>query len=329
MRAQMLRAAAALLPALVLAACEPAGTDLGFGSEATGEVGVIVYLDRDGSGTPTPLDTLYVGAMVSLQPRAGGVAIATVTTNAEGVAFFPAVKFGDYLITVSSTSIGDSLVVARINPDSIRVSSATNQVATAARLAWPESSIREARARAPGTPVFVRGTILVGTPFFSDLSAHLSDTSQALRMTGLTLLGGLAGNNPGDSVVVRGIVGQANGQPILSSARLIRVATRPAPIPIPVTSGVAASAQNGALDAALVNLTSITISDSMTIAPDFRVVASDGSGALTIILDSNLSFNRLAFAPGRIINIRGVLVPSGLGSWVLKPRVPGDVTFLN
>jgi hypothetical protein len=329
MRAQMLRAAAALLPALVLGACEPAGTDLGFGSQETGEVGVIVYLDRDGSGTPTPLDTLYVGATVSLQPRAGGVAIATATTDAEGVAFFPEVKFGDYTISVSSASIGDSLVVANIDPDSIRVSSATNQVAAAARLAWPELSIREARTRAPGTLVFIRGTILVGTPFFSDLSAHLSDTSRALRMTGLTLLGGLAGNNPGDSVVVRGIVGQANGQPILSSARLIRVATRPAPIPTPVTSGIAASAQNGALDAALVNLTSITITDSMTTAPNFQVVASDGSGALTIVLDSNIPFNRLAFGPGRIMNIRGVLVPSGLGSWVLKPRVPGDVTFLN
>jgi hypothetical protein len=329
MRAQMLRAAAALLPALVLAACEPAGTDLGFGSEETGEVAVIVYLDRDASTTPTPLDTLYQGAVVSLRSLAGGSALVTATSNVEGVAFFPEVRFGDYLITVSSPSIGDSLVVARVDPDSIRVSAATNQVGAVARLAWPELSIREARARPPGTPVFIRGTILVGIPFFSDLSAHVRDTSQSLRMTGLTLLGGLAGNSPGDSVVVRGIVGQANGQPILSSARIIRVATRPGPIPVPVTTGVAASAQNGALDAALVNLTSITISDSMTTAPDFRVVASDGSGALTIVLDSNIPFNRLAFAPGRIMNILGVLVPSGTGNWVLKPRVPGDVTFLN
>lgn len=329
MRAQMLRAAAALLPALVLGACEPAGTDLGFGSLETGEVGVIVYLDRDGSRTPTPLDTLFQGAVVALRPLAGGTAVVTATTNVEGVALFPEVSFGDYKITVTAASIGDSLVVARVDPDSIRVSPATSQIGAVVRLAWPELSIREARTRPQGTPVFIRGTILVGIPFFSDLSAHVRDTSQALRMTGLTLLGGQTGNNPGDSVVVRGVVGQANGQPILSSARIIRVATRPGPIPVPVTTGVAASAQNGALDAALVNLTSITITDSMTTAPNFQVVASDGSGALTIVLDTNIPFNRLAFAPGRIINILGVLVPSGAGSWVLKPRVPGDVTFLN
>src|SRR5690606_15817193 len=126
--------------------------------------------------------------------------------------------------------------VAAIDPQTFRVSADAPTVPVLVRLAWPELSIQQARARPTGSVVSIRGTVLVGTPFFSDLSTHLSDTSRALRMTGLTLLGGLPGNNPGDSVLVRGIVGQANGQPILSSGRLIRVATRPPPVPVPVTS---------------------------------------------------------------------------------------------
>lgn len=329
MRALMLRAAAALIPPLVLAACEPAGTDLGFGAEETGEVSALVYLDRDGSGTPTSFDTLLTNATVALRPRAGGASVATAVTDIEGVALFENVPFGDYVVTVESGVLGDSLLVAAIEEDSIRVELAAPEVAVTARLGWEEVSIREARTRASGTVVFIRGTVSSGVQIFSDLSTHMADTSLAIRMTGLTLLGNLTGHNPGDSVVVRGIIGQANGQPILTSGRIIRVATRPAPIPTSITSGVAATAQNGALDAAFINLTSVTISDTSTVAPDFRVVASDGSGAITIILDANINFNRTAFRPDRVMNIRGVLVPSGQGSWTLKPRVTGDVTFLN
>lgn len=329
MRALMLRAAAALIPPLVLAACEPAGTDFGFGAEETGEVSVMVYLDRDGGGTPTSFDTLLNNATVSLRPRAGGAAVATATTDVEGMALFEGVRFGDYLVAVEPGVLGDSLLVAAVEEDSIRVQLSAPEVAVTARLGYEEVSVREARTRVPGSRVFLRGTISAGVQLFSDLSSHMADTSQAIRMTGLTLLGNLTGHNPGDSVVVRGIIGQANGQPILTSGRIIRVATRPAPIPTSITSGVAATAQNGALDAAFINLTSVTISDTSTVAPDFRVVASDGSGAITIMLDANINFNRTAFRPDRVMNIRGVLVPSGEGGWILKPRVTGDVTFLN
>lgn len=329
MRALMLRAVAALILPLMLAACEPAGTDFGFGAEETGSVSVLVYLDRDGSKTPTQPDTLFQGANVSLRPLGGGAAVATAITDVEGVANFANVRFGDYLVTVEGAALGDSLQVGAVESDSILVSLGAPEVSVTARLGWREVSIREARTRGPGSLVFIRGTISAGVQSFSDLSSHMADTSGAIRMTGLTLIGNLTGHNPGDSVVVRGIIGQANGQPILTSGRITRVATRPAPIPTSITSGVAATAQNGVLDAAFINLTSVTVSDTSTVAPDFRVVASDGSGAITIILDANISFNRTAFRPDRVMNIRGVLVPSGQGSWILKPRVTGDVTFLN
>lgn len=330
MRALTFRAAAAALTtALALGACEPAGSDLGFGVEERGTVSALVYLDRDGSGTPNAVDTLYQGATVMLRPRAGGAPVATGTSDVEGVVRFEDVPFGDYLVTVAASSVGDSLVVAKVENDSVRISLAAPEASATARLAWEEVSVREARGRPEGSRVFLRGTILSGVQIFSDLSSHMTDTSLALRMTAVTLVGGLTGNNAGDSVVVRGVLGQANGQPVLTSARVTRITTRPAPIPKSVTSGVAATADNGALDAGFVNLTSVVISDTVTAAPDFRVVASDGSGAITILLDSNIGFNRTAFRPDRTMNIRGVLVPDGQGSWILKPRATGDVTFLN
>lgn len=322
------RAAALLFPTLALAACDPAGSDLGFEVEATGRVAVGAYLDRDGTGSATPLDTVFAGAAVQLRPLAGGAPLATGTTDDLGLLVFDAVRFGDYLVTVSPGG-GDSVQVTAIDADSIRVAFAATDVGVSARLGYQEVSIRQARAAAAGSLVSIRGTILAGVQVFGDQSSHMADTSLALRMTGLTLVGGLAGHNPGDSVVVRGVVGQANGQPILSAARLIRVATRPAPVPVAVTSGVAATAQNGQLDAALVTVTAVTVSDSGSVAPNFRVVASDGSGAVTIILDGNIPFNPLAFRPGRILTVRGVLVPDGQGSWILKPRTTADVTFLN
>jgi len=317
------------LATVTLTACDPAGSDLGFGVEPTGEVAVVLYLDRDGSGTATAPDTLFQGARVSLRPQGGGAAVGTVTSDIQGIARFTEVRLGDYLLTVESTSIGDSLLVAGIDMDSVRVAAIAPQVSATVRLAYPELSIRQARLLPVGRRVFVRGLVLAGVQLFSDQTSHMADTSLAVRLTGVALQGGLTGNAPGDSIVVLGTLAQVNGQPVLGNARVTRVATRPAPVPKPVTSAVAASAQNGALDADLVLVSSVVISDSMTVAPHFQVVASDGSGAVTIQLDTNLGIATSGFRVGRILNVRGVLVPTGQGSWILKPRGAGDVTFLN
>jgi hypothetical protein len=96
-----------------------------------------------------------------------------------------------------------------------------------------------------------------------------------------------------------------------------------------VSTATAATANAGLLDAGLVQITGAIVSDTATVAPDFRITASDGSGSLTIILDGNLTFFRGNFRVGRSINVKGVLVPDGSGSWTLKPRDPSDVNLNN
>jgi hypothetical protein len=136
----------------------------------------------------------------------------------------------------------------------------------------------------------------------------------------------LAGNAPGDSVSVLGVVSSRSGQPTLDHAILARFGGRPAPLPVIINTQKAASANGGAFDAALVQVIAAEIKDTATVQPDFTVTINDGSGPLTVVLDANLNFVRSAFVKGRQTTIRGVLVPTGTGSWNLKPRDQGDVS---
>ncbi|MGQ0702886.1 MAG: hypothetical protein ACT4PM_07105 [Gemmatimonadales bacterium] len=306
-------------------ACSNAGSLLGFGPAATQNINVQVFLDRDRSGTFGAADTVYGPAGVSLRPVSGGQAIQTKTSGPQGTTAFENVPVGEYSITAEASSLGDSLVVAGVTPSLIRVQASQNPLNVTVRVAYPELSIRESRQALPGRRVLIRGLVLAGVQSFRDTTSYVQDTSGQIRLTRVSLQGGLTGNNPGDSVAVIGTVSSRAGQPVLDQASIIRLATRPAPIPLIVTTAVAASAQNGALDAALVQITGAIITDTATIAPDFRVVGDDGSGPITLVLDLFMGFNRAVFVPGRSMTARGVLVPTGTGQWELKPRVPGDV----
>jgi len=322
-----------LLGTTLLGACVSAGSDLGFGPDETRVVAVVLYLDRDGSRTPTPvLDTLYRGARVALLVRGSVDTFKTATSNTIGTAIFTGVPLGQYRVAIVPSSIGDSIEVQAISvglvdTNEVKVTFSDDTSYAQGRLGYPEFSVRQARNLPPGRRVFIRGVILAGVQSFRDTTSHLTDSSLAIRLTRVALKGGLTGNNPGDSVSVLGVTSSRAGQPTLDNATISRFATRPAPIPLPVSTGTASTAGNGLLDAALVRLTGAIISDTATVSPDFRVTISDGTGSLRMILDANIAFPRSAFIPGRSMQAVGVLVPDGVGGWVIKPRQLGDVVL--
>lgn len=319
----------ALFAAGITAACSNAGSDFGLSVNTTNAVTVVVYLDRDGSRTPTTtIDTVFNGARVALVITGSSDTLKTVISNAQGTARFNGVPLGRYRVVIVPTSIGDTIEVQKIEPESLTVAATDTNTVVLARLGYPEVSIRQARSLPAGRRVFVRGIVLSGVQSFRDTTSHVADSSGQIRLTRVSLRGGLTGNNPGDSVSVLGLTSSRAGQPTLDNALLAKFGQRPAPIALAVGTGTAANANNGLLDAALVQITGALISDTATVAPDFKVVASDGSGTLTIILDGNINFNRTAFRPGRALNVKGVLVPDGLGGWSLKPRDGGDVLLL-
>lgn len=313
-----------LLFPVAAAACSNAGSDLGFPPLAQRVINAQVFLDRDGSGVFSPADTLYVGARVSLRPPGGGQAVRTATTNLQGIARFEDIPIGEYSATVDLASIGDSLQVAAINPSHPQLRFADTEIGFSIRLNYLEVSIRQARQQPAGKRLLIRGLVLAGVQSFHDTSSYVADTSGQIRLTRVSLRGGLTGNNPGDSVTVLGTVSSRAGQPTLDQAIITLVGTRPAPIAFSLSTALAAGASGGTLDAALVQITGALISDTATVAPDFRVIGSDGSGPVSVILDGLGGYNRAAFLPGRAMTVRGVLVPDGTGKWQLKPRNPGD-----
>jgi hypothetical protein len=312
-----------------VSACDNAGSDLGFSESRTTAVTVGVYLDRDGSRTLTVLDTVFANARVALIQLGNNDTARTMVTGTLGLARFDGVPLGQYRVAVVPSTIGDSIEVAAVDSATIRLVAADTNREVIARLAYPEVSIRAARALPLGRRVFIRGIVLAGVQSFRDTTSHVSDSSGQIRLTRVTLRGGLLGNAPGDSVSVLGVTSSRAGQSTLDNAIIARFNQRPPPPPLPISSATAATASGGVLDAGFVLITGAIISDSGTVAPDFRVTASDGSGDLRILLDANLPFARSQFRPLRSMNVRGVLVPDGAGAWMLKPRDVSDVVFNN
>lgn len=315
-------------PLVVLAlatACENAGVGRGFGTEGTSNVQVLVYLDRDGSRNPSILDTAFVGARIALLQAGSHDTLRTALTAATGIARFNAVPRGEYRLAVVPASLGDSIEVAAIDPDNVKLTALVDTARSLVRLAYPEVSLRRARALPAGKRVFVRGVVLAGVQSFRDTTSHLSDSSSAIRLTRVVLRGGLTGNAPGDSVTVLGVTGSRLGQPILDQAIISRFGARPAPNPLIIATNTAATASNGGLDAALVQIVGATISDTATVTPDFKVTVSDGSGSLAILLDVSQQHVRSNYRPGRQVNAVGVLTPDGSGGWLLRPRGTFDI----
>jgi hypothetical protein len=324
----------ALALALLLSACQNAGSDLGFSALATGTVTVGVVLDRDGSHTLTPIiDTAYAHARVALLAKGSTDTVRVLNTDLQGIAKFETLPIGEYRVTVVPSSIGDSLVVAKIDSSEVRLTAGEPDQVVIVRLGYPEVSIRQARALPFGKRAFIRGVVLAGVQSFRDTTSHVQDSSGQIRLTRVQLRAGLTGNAPGDSVSVLGTASVRDGQPTLDLALVSRFGSRPPPTPFFVSTANAATANGGVLDAALVRVTGAIISDTATVAPDFRITASDGSGPLNIILDATLPFSRTVFrptvggVPGRSINVTGVLVPNGQGGWNLKPRDVSDVVI--
>ena len=315
----------ALTAALLLAGCDNAGTGLAFPVEKAGIVQVAAYLDRDGSRTLTAADTTFAGARVALLAHGSDDTVKSALTGANGVVRFTNVPLGEYRIVVAGASLGDTVQVAAIDTAAnIKLTATVDSARALIRLGYPELTLRQARALPSGKRVFVRAIILSGVQAFRDTTSHVSDSSSAMRMTRVVLRGGLTGSTPGDSVTVLAVTSTRVGQPTLDQAIVSKFGARPAPIAIIIGTGVAGTASGGLLDASLVQIIGGVISDTLTITPDFKVVVSDGTGSLSILLDANQLFVRSNFKIGKQVNAKGVLVPDGAGGWYLKPRDPND-----
>jgi hypothetical protein len=185
----------------------------------------------------------------------------------------------------------------------------------------PEVKAAEIRGLAPGSLVAIRAIALNGLATFGDNSLHLADPSGAIRAVNV-------GSNflfAGDSVRVLGIVGVREGQTVLTPARATVLGKSTVPPPALVSTQAAATANGGKLDAALVEVRSAAIDSVASVGGDVALRVDDGSGRLVVLIDRDTGIGTSAFVAGDRVDVVGLLVPTGAGTWVLKPRSPADV----
>jgi hypothetical protein len=166
---------------------------------------------------------------------------------------------------------------------------------------------------------------MLSTPqLFADTTAFLQDTAGSLRLTA-PLVVGAPFLIPGDSVRVLGTVRTRDGQRVLDSARIaLVIPTGTFPAADTLTSALAASADGGVRDADLVFVGSTVVVGAVANGAGFLVSIDDGSGPVEMDLDPQLGLIAPPAAPGDSVDVTGVLVPTGLGTWRIRPRIMGD-----
>lgn len=318
-----------VLTVVAITACTNAGENLVPRQLPTGFLAVLVYFDRDGSRSATTNDTVFAGARVALVVPGGTDTIRVGTTDVTGQVFFDTLPVGSYRVSIDRRSLNDSVGLVAPDTQTVRL---VNQVTSTfdslrqgvvVRFGYNEVTLAQARAMAPGRRVLVRGRVNAPLQNFRDSSAFIFDSSGTLRVTGARPRTGSAGNLVGDSVLVIGTTGQRSGQGVLQNGIFFTFSNGPAPLPRIITVAEARTAKAGTLDAALIQIGTVKIVDTLTVGPDFIVTVADPAdltSTVKIHLDQLLNPPTSPFALGRTGTFRGVLVPVGDGTWVIRPR---------
>jgi len=113
---------------------------------------------------------------------------------------------------------------------------------------------------------------------------------------------------------------------------VVALGTGRLPGAVSLTTAAAATAAGATRDAQLVTVHGAVISDTARTATSFVLTVSDGSGPLVVQLDQTAdpAFQTASlpgnFVPGNKFDVLGVLVPTGTGTWRLRPRSAADLT---
>ncbi|MGH7657828.1 MAG: hypothetical protein ACREL6_06295, partial [Gemmatimonadales bacterium] len=236
----------------IVMGCGNAGADLGFGVNVDGNVTAFVYLDRDGSLAPNPLDTVLTGVGISLVALNGSDTVASGVTDTLGLVTFTDVPLGSYRLGIDSADVGDSVQVENVDHPILTLRTEIPLGNATFRVGYRRFTVAEARALPGGQLAMVTGVQLASPVFFSDSTSFVQEGTAAIRLPGAR--NGGPGTAAGDSVRVVGTTGTAQGQPVLLDARVYVFKGGPSPEPDTVTSGVAAAANGGQADARFVTV---------------------------------------------------------------------------
>ncbi len=318
----------ALAGLLALAACSNAGEELSFGPGPGRAVTLVVFYDRDASGTLTPFDTTFAGIRAGLLTLGTLDTVAAGTTDAQGRIQIPGPPLGRYRLGVDTSGLGDTLRLFLAIPDTLVVTASTPAQVVSGALTLPRRTAAEVRTAPDGERVMVSGLVLSGLQRFADTTAHIRDATGALRLLEARNLGAPPFNIEGDSVRVLGTVATRNGQKVIAAARLFTYyafAGGPGPGVDTLSTANARTAAGGTRDADLVFINNAVILSTVAVGSALQVTVDDASGPVDLLMDENLGAVPSQFPVGMSVRAQGVLVPTGTGFWQLKPRAFADL----
>ena len=305
------------------AACSDGGGERVLGIEATGIVEGLVYFDANATRSFDEGDVPFPNVAVGLVPAGSADTIVRASSDDDGLFVLPAVLVGSYQVVVDTVLFADSAVVSRIDTADVTITP-DDSIGVTVAIGFPILSVVEALAMPVGEKLFVDGIALNARNTFGDSTIHVADISGTLR----AIRAGRGAVFPGDSVRLRGTIATRTGRVVLDLDRLVPIVLAIAEVPPPdtITSGTAATADGGALDAAFVRIDSARVTDTLTVDADLVVTVDDGSGALEILMEERIPFGSLSFLiPGADVEVSGLLVPAESGAWQLKPRFNADL----
>lgn len=320
-----------LLPLALLslgaAACGNAGEDLGVALPGNGALQAQFFVDRDWNGSFNAGDTTIAGLTVYLLTGGGRDTVATGQTAATGAVLFTGLVPGPYTVALDSVLVlGDSFSTT-LNPARATVANSGQALTILGRVGFPQLTLAQARAAAPGKRLVVLATLTGAPSSFSDSTAHLRDASGNLRLTRIVATAG-GPFIPGDIVRVLGHAGSRGGQPVLDSTRVALAGLGTGvPVPDTLTTAEAAGAKAGVLDAGLVYIQDAEVLTAVGQSGDVVVTVDDGSGPVEMRIDKILGATPSLFFPGDSVKASGVLVSTGAGSWELRLRSAQDLTI--
>jgi hypothetical protein len=293
---------------------------------ANGSLSGLAYFDGNGTRAFDDGDVPLEGVGVAIVAAGTRDTVERVVSGGDGAFAFSPVPVGSYSLAVDEGSIGDTVIVARLDPTEVSVSPLDSTIVDVA-ISFPIVSVAEARALPVGDRIFLDGIALNSWPTFGDSTVHVADTSGTMRCIRV----GPGPVFPGDSVRVRGRVSTRSGQRVIDLDRRSPLVLElvESPPPVVVSTRLAATADGSVLDAAFVRIIGARIVDLATVGDDQIVTLDDGSGPVDVVLDGSVTFNPGPFLlEGANLTVSGLLVPTGTGEWQLKPRFDNDMAVI-
>lgn len=290
--------------------------------DRTGTVAGFAYIDSNLDGLfNSATEGPAAGVAAALLLDATGDTVARATTQADGSFVMQGIAVGRYRLAAARGTVGDTVDIVSIDSAAFSVA-VSDTTALVIRLGLPSFTTAEVRLLEAGSRIAVEGIALNASATFADSTVHIVDGSGSIRAVRVQ-----SAVAAGDSVRLIGTVGLRQGQPVIAGAVavMLRAGVGVADADS-ISTATAAGAHNGDTDAGQVRIGGTVVASEALPNGDVALGVDDGSGRVDVLFDKDVLFAPGPYQPGALLRAAGVLVPTGSGTWQLKPRGAADVT---